>query len=106
MGQHEDFVGFVEATVYTAQHRIDGLIFKAIGKRLLEQLDTDRRELIPVAQAKVYAIGGDRPLFEVDTIAIAKRAILGVVPRDGIKPDPQFMVWDFEQNQPRPLSAS
>ena len=103
MGKHEDFVGFVEVTIYTAQHRIDGLMFKAIGKRILEQLDTERRELIPMIQAKVYDIEGNQPLFEVDSIAIAKRAIVGVVPKDGIKPDPQFKVWDYERDGPRPL---
>lgn len=67
MGKHEDFVGFVEVTIYTAQHRIDGLIFKAVGKRILEQLDTERREVIPIIQAKVYElsrkIGGVRRGF-------------------------------------------
>lgn len=103
MASFKDFEGFVPVTILTGGHRIDGLLFKERGKRVIEQLDTDRRELVPIAMAEVLDVKGTEELIVADGIGVRREAIEWLIPHDAVRPDPKWEVWDWETQSPQPM---
>lgn len=103
MASFKEFEGFVPVTILTRGHRIDGLLFKERGKRVVEQLETDPRALIPIALAEVMDVQGTEEPIVADGIAVHRDAIEWLIPHDAVRPAPVWQVWDWESQAGKPM---
>ena len=80
----EEFQGFVSISILLPSQRIDGRVWKFANRRLLQQIEADRREFLPVVEAKLYSTegGSERMCAEFDVLAVRKSAILAIEPQD------------------------
>jgi len=61
-------------------------VWKFANRRLLQQLEQDKREFVPVVEAKLYNVKGKtRQLAgEFAVLAVRKSAIVALEPRDTV----------------------
>lgn len=82
----EEFQGFVPVTILLASQHVEGRVWKFANRRLLQQIEQDKRDFIPVVEAKVFAHEGPahRLSAEYDVLAVRKSAIIAIEPLDTI----------------------
>jgi len=88
MALTEEYEGFVPVTLYLANHRVEGKLWKFANRRLLQQMEEDRRQFLPVVLAKLFPVGGSshqEPL-EFDVLAVSKDHVMAVEPKDIVTP--------------------
>jgi hypothetical protein len=86
MTMSEEFQGFVPVSIFLASQQVEGRVWKFANRRLLQQLEQDKREFVPVVEAKLYALKGKRRELtaEFDVLAVAKSAIIALEPHDSV----------------------
>jgi hypothetical protein len=86
MTMGEEYQGFVPVSIFLASQQVEGRVWKFANRRLLQQLEQDKREFVPVVEAKLYTLKGKtRELTaEFDVLAVAKRAIIALEPQDTV----------------------
>jgi len=86
MAVTEDFEGFVPIVVYVAGHRVEGKVWKFANRRLLQQLEEDKRQLLPVVEAKLSRLPAELEQKPVnfDVLAVNKAQIVAVEPKDTV----------------------
>jgi len=83
MSATEEFEGFVPVTVYLAQHRIEGKAWKFANRRLLQQIEEDKREFLPLVQAQLFFLGGESETpAQFEVLAVSKSQIIAIEPKD------------------------
>lgn len=88
MSYREEYQGFVPVSVYLPGQRVDGRAWKYANRRLLQQIEEDSRQFIPLTEARVYALTGEesRLVGEFDVLAVSKAAIAAIEPKDSVTP--------------------
>jgi hypothetical protein len=88
MSVREDFQGFVPLSVYLPNQRVDGKVWKFASRRLLQQIEEDRRQFLPIVEAKLYVLeaGSARLDAQFDVLAVNKAAIMAIEPKDTVAP--------------------
>jgi hypothetical protein len=99
MTMREEYEGFVPVTFYLADHRVEGKVWKFANRRLLQQLEEDKRQFVPVVLAKLFftsapSPGADpsraghppRQPAEFDVLAVSKDHIIAIEPKDTVTP--------------------
>ena len=86
MTMDEEYQGFVPVSIFLASQQVEGRVWKFANRRLLQQLEQDKREFVPVVEAKLYHVKGKtRQLAaEFDVLAVRKSAIIALEPRDTV----------------------
>ncbi len=88
MSAPEAFQGFVSVTILLSAQHVEGRVWKFANRRLLQQIEQDKREFIPVIGAKLFH--GSRTARELageyDILAVRKSAIIAIEPLDTICP--------------------
>lgn len=84
MAVGEEYQGFVPLSVYLPGQRIEGKAWKFANRRLLQQIEEDKRQFLPVVEAKLYALeaGSARLVAEFDVLAVNKASITAIEPGD------------------------
>ena len=84
----EEYQGFVPVSIFLASQQVEGRVWKFANRRLLQQLEQDKREFVPVVEAKLYDLKGKaRQLTaEFDVLAVRKGAIIALQPHDAVTP--------------------
>jgi len=82
----EEFQGFVPVSIFLPAHRVEGRVWKFANRRLLQQIEQDRREFVPVVEARLFTIERDteRITGQFDVLAIRKSAIVAIRPQDTV----------------------
>ena len=82
----EEFQGFVPVSLHLPSQRIDGKAWKFANRRLLQQIEEDKRQFLPIIEAKVYAVDGEsaRPTGEFDVLAVNRSAVTAIEPKDTV----------------------
>ena len=80
----EDYQGFVPVTILLATQHVEGRVWKFANRRLLQQIEQDKREFVPVVDAKLFVRDGDEKRLEAEyeVLAIRKSAIIAIEPLD------------------------
>jgi hypothetical protein len=88
MPTDEEFQGFVPVSLFLPGQRVEGRIWKFANRRLLQQIEQDRREFVPVVEARLFAVEGDaeRAAGQFDVLAVRKSAVTAIVPQDTVTP--------------------
>ena len=86
MEASEDFQGFVPISIFIADRRIDGKVWKYASRRLLQQIEEDDRRFLPVVEAKVYQLDGssEQLVGEFDVLGVNKSSVIALQPKDTI----------------------
>jgi len=88
MSETEAYQGFVPVTVLLSGQRIEGKAWKFANRRLLQQIEEDRRQFLPLVSVRVYKLDAgcaDQP-EELPVLAVSTRHILAIVPGDTTTP--------------------
>ena len=82
----EDFQGFVPISIFIADRRIDGKVWKYASHRLLQQIEEDDRRFLPVVEARVYQLEGasEQLVGEFDVLGINKSRVIALQPKDTV----------------------
>jgi len=82
----EEYQGFVPVSIFLAGQQVEGRVWKFANRRLLQQLEQDKREFVPVVEAKLYNVKGKaRQLAgEFAVLAVRKSAIVALEPGDTV----------------------
>jgi hypothetical protein len=82
----EEYQGFVPVSIHIQGQRIDGRVWKFAKRRLLQQIEEDRRQFVPLVDAKLYELQGksERLVSQFDVLAVSKRAIRAIEPGDTV----------------------
>jgi hypothetical protein len=87
MTMREEYEGFVPVVLYLADRRVEGKVWKFANRRLLQQLEEDKRQFIPVVLAKLFFAGEpSRQPAEFDVLAVSKSHIVAIEPKDTVTP--------------------
>ncbi|MBE9565425.1 MAG: hypothetical protein IMF16_01595 [Proteobacteria bacterium] len=88
MSMREDFEGFVPISVYLPGQRVDGKAWKFANRRLLQQIEEDTRDFLPIVDAKLYTLDKDSAILtgEFAVLAVNKRNATAIEPKDAITP--------------------
>jgi hypothetical protein len=80
----EDYEGFVPVTFYLANHRVEGKVWKFANRRLLQQIEEDKRQFVPVVLAQLFFVGdaSRQQVAEFDVLAVGKDHIIAIEPKD------------------------
>jgi len=84
----EAYQGFVPVTLLLPGQRIEGKAWKFANRRLLQQIEEDRRQFLPLVSARVFDLGagaGEQPQ-EVPVLAVSVQSILAIIPGDATTP--------------------
>ena len=86
MTMDEEYQGFVPVSIFLAGQQVEGRVWKFANRRLLQQLEQDKREFVPVVEAKLYNVKGKaRQLAgEFAVLAVHKSAIVALEPGDTV----------------------
>ncbi len=86
MTMDEEYQGFVPVSIFLAWQQVEGRVWKFANRRLLQQLEQDKREFVPVVEAKLYNVKGKtRQLAgEFGVLAVRKSAIIALEPGDTV----------------------
>jgi len=86
MEASEDFQGFVPISIFIADRRIDGKVWKYASRRLLQQIEEDDRRFLPVVEAKVYQLDGssEQLVGEFDVLGVNKSSAIALQPKDTV----------------------
>jgi len=100
----EAYQGFVPVTLFLPGQRIEGKAWKFANRRILQQIEEDRRQFLPLVSARIFELGGDpdqRP-EELPVLAVSTQRILAIIPGDATTPVAQS---NNAPARPRPRSA-
>jgi hypothetical protein len=88
MNMGEEFEGFVPISVYLPGQRVDGKAWKFANRRLLQQIEEDTRDFLPVVDAKLYTLnkGSATLTAEFAVLAVNKRNTTAIEPKDAVTP--------------------
>jgi hypothetical protein len=88
MAASEEFQGFVPVSILMPGQRLQGKVWKFANRRLLQQIEDDKRQFLPVIEAKLYNVVGDSMELsaEFDVLAVSKAAMLAIEPKDTVTP--------------------
>lgn len=76
----------VEVMIYTQNHRVEGEVHTQPGGRLTDFVNSrGDQSFIPVTNAKVYDMSGEKQLFTADFLAVNKNGISMIFPTTGLK---------------------
>jgi len=80
--------GFVPVSILMHGQRVEGKAWKFANRRLLQQIEEDKRQFLPVVEAKLYRVqGGCSELAaEFAVLAVSKAAIIAIEPKDTVTP--------------------
>ena len=86
MSTAEEYQGFVPVVILLASQHIEGRVWKFANRRLLQQIEQDKREFVPVVEARLYACEGEerRLAAEYEVLAVRKSAIIAIEPLDTV----------------------
>jgi hypothetical protein len=79
MAAAEEFQGFVRVSLFLPAQRVEGRVWKFANRRLLQQIEQDKRDFIPVVDARLYTLEG-----EFDVLAVRKSAVTAIEPQDTV----------------------
>ena len=82
----EEYQGFVPVTILLSSQRIEGRVWKFANRRLLRQIEQDRRDFVPMVNAKLYRLDGATRCLagEYHVLAVRKSAIIAIEPLDTV----------------------
>jgi hypothetical protein len=88
MERTEAFQGFVPVTLLLPGQRIEGKAWKFANRRLLQQIEEDRRQFLPLVSARIFDIDGRRESgsTELPVLAVSTRRIVAIIPGDVATP--------------------
>jgi len=84
----EAYQGFVPVTLFLPGQRIEGKAWKFANRRILQQIEEDRRQFLPLVSARIFELDGDpdqRP-EELPVLAVSTQRILAIIPGDATTP--------------------
>lgn len=85
--QNEEYQGFVPIIVFLPGKRIEGKAWKEGARRLLEHIETEKRQFLPIVQARVSDLTTpDQEPEQVPVIAVNRAAITAIIPGDVVTP--------------------
>lgn len=86
MTMGEEYQGFVPVSIILASQQVEGRVWKFANRRLLQQIEQDKREFVPVVKARLYERKGKtRELTaEFEVLAVRKSAIIAIEPGDTV----------------------
>jgi hypothetical protein len=86
MAAAEEFQGFVRVSLFLPAQRVEGRVWKFANRRLLQQIEQDKREFVPVVDARLYTLEGDseRLAGQFDVLAVRKSAVTAIEPQDTV----------------------
>ena len=82
----EAYQGFVPVTLLLPGQRIEGKAWKFANRRLLQQIEEDQRQFLPLVSARIYEAGGDQDPEELPVLAVSTQRILAIIPGDVTTP--------------------
>jgi hypothetical protein len=88
----EAYQGFVPVTLLLPGQRIEGKAWKFANRRLLQQIEEDRRQFLPLVSARIYESGVEREPEELPVLAVSTQRILAIIPGDVTTPMAQRRV--------------
>ncbi len=88
MSATEEYEGFVPVSVHLAGHRVEGKAWKFAHRRLLQQIEEDKRQFLPLVEARLYRVEGEesRLTGEFEVLAVNKAEVLAIEPKDAVVP--------------------
>jgi hypothetical protein len=86
MTMGEEYQGFVPVSIFLASQQVEGRVWKFASRRLLQQIEQDKRDFVPVVEARLYALKGKTRTLtaEFDVLAVRKSAIIAIEPGDTV----------------------
>ncbi|MGD0112218.1 MAG: hypothetical protein ABSD48_10155 [Armatimonadota bacterium] len=84
----EAYQGFVPVTLFLPGQRIEGRAWKFANRRILQQIEEDRRQFLPLVSAKIFELDGspDQRPEELPVLAVSTQRILAIIPGDATTP--------------------
>jgi len=84
----EAYQGFVPVTLLLPGQRIEGKAWKFANRRLLQQIEEDRRQFLPLVSARIFEldVGRDQDPQELPVLAVSTQRILAIIPGDATTP--------------------
>ncbi len=88
MSVTEEYEGFVPVSVHLAGQRVEGKAWKFAHRRLLQQIEEDKRQFIPLVEARLYRLEGQEAHLtgEFEVLAVNKSGVLAIEPKDTVIP--------------------
>lgn len=88
MRHGEEREGFVPITLILRDRRIEGKVWKQAGWRLLEQIEREGRQFLPIVEAEIAGSAGrlapDSEHSEV--VAVKLSEVVAIIPGDSVTP--------------------
>ena len=78
------YQGFVPITLLLPGQRIEGKAWKFANRRLLQQIEEDQRQFLPLVFARIFELDGSTGQNppELPVLAVSTRKILAIIPGD------------------------
>jgi len=87
MPDGEDYRGFVPVTVLLPGQRIEGNAWKEAGQRLLEHIEGQKRQFLPIVEARIFDLSRpDEAPTMLPILAVNTTAITAIIPGDVVTP--------------------
>ncbi len=94
----EAYQGFVPVTLLLPGQRVEGKAWKFANRRLLQQIEEDKRQFLPVVSARIYESGVEQEPEEIPVLAVSTQRILAIIPGDVTTPMAQRHAGGDEGN--------
>ena len=95
----EAYQGFVPVTLLLPGQRIEGKVWKFANRRLLQQIEENKRQFLPVVSARIYETGAEQEPEELPVLAVSTQRILAIIPGDVTTPMAQRRASGNEGNR-------
>ena len=87
MPNGEDYQGFVPITLMLPGQRIEGSAWKEGGQRLLEHIEAQKRQFLPIVEARIFDLSRpDEAPSMLPVLAVNTTAIMVIIPGDVVTP--------------------
>jgi hypothetical protein len=87
MAATEEYQGFVPVTLFLPGQRIEGKVWKEGARRLLQHIEAQQRQFLPVVEARVFDLAKpDAAATEHAVLAVSMRSIRAIIPGDTTSP--------------------
>jgi len=69
----------VNTVIHTSAEKIEGYVFLLPNTRLLDLLNSDREQFVPVSEAKVFSESTGKLLYHSDFLAVNKNHVIVIM---------------------------
>ena len=88
MRRTESYQGFVPVTILLPGRRIVGMAWKFGNRRLLQQIEEDKRQFLPIVTARIFDLTSpakEQP-EELPVVAVSTNQMIAIIPGDVATP--------------------